>query len=413
MRRWRRWAVVVVAALTVAACDRDGGGSSQGSADPPAVPPSQPAPPQVPAEEFPLRGGSDEAGPGDDVVISRVPGSYRITSRIEGRTERDLVTVRTEVVEVRRPWESRLVRRAGADASGSNAAQTTTEVGRFGRRSLNSGAAPLVLALPPSLAPADVRADDAVQDAVDGGLVERRERRMVAGRLCQVLRSRSTLAAATLQAATPDEYGDSCVDDAGLVLEELLVTAGRPSLRTVAVRVEEDVAFADDAFTVTGPEVPVRDGGGSIRRLAPEGGSPDGMLVLPTDPPGFRRRGRYSVVPPQGENFTDVTKAGLRTAGVADVWEQGADAIVLEQGATLRGGPAFASPSPGARTVGLGRLGTGEVTVSFRASEIRVAMPGGRYVRIYGTVPVAELEGMLRNLQPSPPAELVFSDEPL
>src|SRR5207247_7133823 len=89
---------------------------------------------------------------------------------------------------------------------------------------------------PGSLPGGDVRAGPVLEDALGAGVIERREQREVAGRRCQVYRSKDTAAGATLAPATDPtrQHADTCIDEAGVVLEEVVVTDGHQSRRRLA-----------------------------------------------------------------------------------------------------------------------------------------------------------------------------------
>jgi hypothetical protein len=106
------------------------------------------------------------------------------------------------------------------------------------------------------------------------------------------------------------------------------------------------------------------------------------------------------VIPPQPQAEADPTIGSNQLAGTADVYERGADVFLVDQGATLRGADAF-KPDPANPRTDLGpRLGRGEVLIGPRGNEVRVAMKGGRYLRVYGTLPVGELAALAGRLQP-------------
>ena len=78
--------------------------------------------------------------------------------------------------------------------------------------------------------------------------------------------------------------------------------------------------------------------------------------VLDQPPEGFTLVGRYAVVPPQPENFTDPLREGFRRAGVVDAFRSGPDLFVIERGATLRAQPPW-EPDPTRDDVTIASLG--------------------------------------------------------
>lgn len=359
----------------------------------------------APEPTLPPRSGSDVVEGAPAVEIVRTPATYRVVYRSEsGSGESQVVT--TDKIWVNRPFQSRL--ESFTDAP-PGTKRLSEEVADFGlRRSAGDTEAPLVLAVTPQVGAADIRVAPALADAVEAKLVERREVRRVAGRLCQVYRSGTFFSDSVFKAATDEERADSCVDDAGIVLEEVLFAGDRQILRKVAVEVEEGAVVGRDLFVTGDPTVTVKDGGGFLRQADPTSGPVGEYFDVSPIPEGFTRRGRYTVIPPQPENFTDPTRESQQLAGTVDVFERGTDFVLVDQGATLRGAEPF-RVDPASRMVDAGPvLGPAEVLLGPRGSEVRVARGGGRYMRVYGTLPVSELAAVARTLQPVQGAGLVY-----
>jgi len=267
--------------------------------------------------------------------------------------------------------------------------------------------------VPPAVAADDVRFRAIVDDVLEAG-VERRERREVLGRPCQVYRSLTGLLG-RMTAPAADDHVDSCVDESGLVLEHVEVFEGEIASRRIAVEIEEDAPLDDDLFATGEATIPVREGGGGVRRLVPGSRPPGTFWELPSPPAGFEAMGRYSVVPPQPENFGDPARIAFRRAGVADVWVRGPDVLVIDQGGTLQGAAPF-EMAPDTPRIDVGALGEAEVVLTGTGAEVRVLLPGGRYVQAYGTLPVEDMvaelgrlvsvevegEGTLEFLDPAP-----------
>lgn len=348
------------------------------------------------------RGGSDELAGGQPVVINRTPRSYMIAYTLEERLA-ESIRRSTETLAVRRPFDARVeTRNDGRDVS--------TIVWTLGRNSSTQGDAdPLVSDQPPDVAGADARLAPALDDALRDGRINRLERRRVAGRVCQVFRTKQRLVAARLEAPAEADYVDSCVDRDGLVLEEVQVREGERQLRRIARRVTLDPAFEDALFAVGKSTLDVTTGGGSTRPVDPSSTPPGQFWQLDQPPDGYTLLGRFSVVPPQPENFTDPLREAYRRAEVSDVFVRGVDLIVVSRGATLRGQNAF-EPDPTNAPIDLGAVGSGEVVLTGQGNEVRALLSGGRYVRITGTVPVAQLAAIARQLHLVPGGELRFLD---
>ena len=356
------------------------------------------------------RTGSKEVEGAAPVEIERTPAAYRIVYRLEEHGGRE-VALSTDKVWVRRPFDSRLETWRGAPPGRT---RLSTETGSFARRRFESTSAdPSVFGVPPSVAPADVRVLPALVDAEAHGFVERREVREVLGRRCQVLRTGDVLGASVLRKPTAEDHSESCVDAAGLVLEDLLVVGGEVLSRRLAVEVEEDPTLADDLFRTGARTLEVRDGGGLVRRMGE--GLPQGEFFLldpSAVPAGFERTGRFNVIPSQPENFNDPLRESARETSFADVYVRGADFFVVDQGGTLGGVDPFVE-DPAALRTDLGAVGSGEVRLGALGVEVRAKRRGGRFVRLRGTLPVQELSRIgaaLRAVEGTGPLE--FFEEP-
>ena len=352
-------------------------------------------------------GGLDRVGSreidGDQALpLGDEPAGYRIVYVIH---EVDAAPT-SEVVEVERPFNSTRTTYATADAQGQ---PVSVQRSAFGRVELGGGdAASQVLAVGPLVAGADLRIATVLDDALERGWLERREQREVAGRRCQVYRAATSVIGGGLAEPLADaqEHTDACFDEAGLLLEEWTVVAGEPVRQRVAVDVDAgERAVArdlDDAET----SIDVQQGGGSTLRLAPGSAPPGPFFVLDEAPPGFEHVGRYSVIPPQAEAFADPMRRGTIVASTADVWVRGIDVLVVDQGGTLEQRTVF-EPDPRNPTADAGAAGTGELIISLRGSEVRALRPSARFVRVYGTLPTAELFAVARALVETEGNELV------
>lgn len=355
------------------------------------------------------RDGSRQLSGGAPVEIERIPDSWRIVYRLEEQSGDD-VRVSTDRFEVRRPFDSRFETWQGAPPGEELVTTRIAAFARFATREPSGEDDAGSFVVPPRPSPHDIRLDAALEPALDAGLIERRERREVAGRPCQVYRTFQGLGGPLRVPEDPEvEHVDSCIDDAGLLLEEVRVADGAIVQRRLAVEVEEEPALGDERFRTGTQQVPVQEGGGQVREMVPDSRPPGPFYELTEPPAGYRKLGRFSVVPPQPENFGDPLRIGFRRAGVSDVWVRGVDVVVIDQGGTLQGQAPF-EMDPANPTVEIEGLGTGEVIVAGSASEVRVLLSGGRYVQAYGTVAPDELTDLLRRLVEGEGGTLEFID---
>jgi hypothetical protein len=319
------------------------------------------------------RSGSVIVRDGTVRIGARVPEVYRIVYRSHvagaGTTTREIL--------VRRPFDSR---------EGDN-------VSAFARVAVGSGS----FFAPPGPPAGDLRADAVLPEAVRDGFAQKRELRRVAGRLCRVFRIGAPSVSGRLpRVAASDEKTDVCVDEAGFVLEEVTYDGDEVSRRRVAETVAEGPRLPDDAFEIAEPDADPRQVG-SVQELEADSRLPGGAFwELPDAPKGFRSRGRFAVVPAGQPGFSDPTARTSVISFVSEVWTNGPDVFVVEQGAT-QGSVAF-EDDPDAMDVRAGDLGKGQLLYSMVASEVRVRTTGSRFVRVRGTLAPSELLEVARDL---------------
>lgn len=327
------------------------------------------------------------------------PKSYGVTYRAETYSGDD-VTYATEELVVRRPFEARMETRRGRPPGGSSIGVT---VNAFARMATGDG----VFAVAPSPAALDARPDAYLADAVRAGFAERREVRRVARRLCRVFRTQGSGPLEKLS-RSPDDYTDRCFDERGVLLEELTVSDGEPVSRRVAVRTSQRPTVDDESFETRDPTLPVDKGGGSVQRLRAGSKPPGDFFEVRRDPKGFEHEGRFAVIPPQA-GFADPRERGRIVAFTSDVWVDGIDTIAVEQGSTLGGTVPF-ERVPQAPDVELGELGRGQIVYHPAAVEVRVFLGGGRFARLFGTVPPTELVAVARSLERVEGGAIVVDD---
>lgn len=352
----------------------------------------------------------DEPAPDvdDDFAIGRGDGEHRVLYVVDDLAG-DASPQRFERLDVRAPFESRLDE---VDGPALDADAVTSQVAAFDRLRFGAADNPVVVHRVPGLAPSDLAVAAVLDDAVDAGLLELGDQRLVEGRRCQVLRSATLLGAGHLRAFEDGEHAESCVDADGVLLSETLVVDGEPIFRRVAIEVVDEPALDDSTFEVGPPTAPVDLGGGSVLPVDPDVGAVGRFWELRDDdvPDGFVRTGRYAVVPPQPENFSDPTRADHIVAGVADLYVDGPRAFVIHQGATRGGVDPFA-PVDGASVLdgaGLDGLGDGEVLLGAIGSEVRFSPTTGSFVHVTGSVDLVTLEAIAAGLVETEGEGLVY-----
>jgi hypothetical protein len=333
---------------------------------------------------------------GPAVELGDPPSSYRIVWRVDAGNPVG-TTVRTEVLDVHRPWQSRLTTRDGPPPG---TAVSDVQLGDFGRLVLRpTGEKETVLVVQPDLAPSDLRLDVDLDALVRAKGVEVRERRKVAGEPCQVYRTTAPpqgQSIGTVPSASGDVV-DSCVDRHGLIREQLVWFRDHLLLRRRATSVDLHPGLGAHELDVrSAATVPVQLGGGAIAPVT-AGELPTGSFVLDSPPPGFRLQGRYAVAP-SAPPSSNGTPQGNRRSSFVDVWTNGIDVVLLDQGGLTFSGDAL-GPNPLSTTVDLGPLGAGRSAPGPRFSQVAISRKDGTYVRLLGTLPVPRLVELMKTLR--------------
>lgn len=358
--------------------------------------------------------------PGDDadqrigsVRLDEAPGlfevaeplaAYRIDYRVESSGSGDVVVTSDRLI-VRRPFDARLESYSGPAPTGE---PSSVQVESFGALLADgAGSEEVVVAVPPGPPGADTRVVAELAAALEDGRFELGERREVLGRTCQVLRTASLLATSDLAPPAADDHAETCIDADGLVLEELLVVDGARLLRRVAIDVDVDPEVDDRSFETGDQTVPADSGGGFLAETEPDSRQP-GPFYESVPPEGFERLGRYVVIPPQQENFTDPLRRGNRLTYLSDVFVDGASVVVLDQGGTFGGVDPF--PDRQGLEVEVDGLGTGLLSYGRNGPTLLVPREGGKFLRARGTVAPGVLVDLLEGLDEVEGGELRLRD---
>jgi hypothetical protein len=342
------------------------------------------------------------------LTVDDAPESYRVVYTIEVYQE-TAIRRTTDTLEVRRPFESRLVSRAGAQ-------ELTVRASRLGTLAFGSAQGPIAIASAPTPGSADLRFDPALRDAVEEELVEVREQRRVAGRRCQVYRFGSTVTSGELRpvGSRDEEHADVCIDADGLLLEEVWWKEGRPLQRRIATEVEVGPRLGDATFTIENERaLTTEEGNGFFREIRPDTRLQGTSYELPEAPAGFTFRGRYAVQTPrlslEGGNPLEPARPREDVSQI-DVWTNGPDLLVLSTslGADLAALPEDAAT---AHPVDLGGdLDDAVAVLDLRSNEVRAELEGGRFLRLAGTVPREALVTLARTLRPVEGAGIAPAD---
>lgn len=358
-------------------------GGSQDDAGPATT--TTTSPPTVPIPETTTTTAPDPV-PVEAIAVEpfaeSVPVSYRIAYDV---VENELP--RTEVITVRRPYESLL--RSERDGELLSGDATSTErlwtylPGREGW---------LVLQGQLHRAARDHRPLAAMAAAVSLGWAEELGTGTYAGRTCRRFLTGQPLGSTGVRGPTPDESAELCIDDQGLVLHERWEIEGSPLLERTATEVAVDVEVDPAVFDPTPVVADAGEFEALLSALAVEADE-ETLAALRTDivpPEGFTEDGAVfrSAVPDRG---------GSASTEIVRFYSRGPELIEVAEVA-----------SPGA--VDLSADGAVPVEIDgpetwflldFRASAVRTRLSESSYVEIRGADP-QQLIGLLDTLTRRP-----------
>jgi hypothetical protein len=355
---------------------------------------SSPSPSPSPSSSRDPRSGSTEVTNGTVKISERVPKYFAIDYRVEVIHEDEAPIVTTDEVAVRRPFDGRQSTRSGDE-------KARTTISRFGRYVID-GQGFFVAPSPPE---PDSRPAAFLRDAIDDGYAAKRELRRVAGRLCRVYRIGDDTGEVSLPRLKKgaEEYSDICVDEAGLLLERASFNGGELVRRRIATRVKEPKELDEDSF-----DIPDIKGDakilGAVQELEDDSRLPgDFFWDFDDAPKGFEFEGRYSVVPAGQQGFSDPSARGSILAFMSEVWTDGTDVFVIDQGGTQSTTPFETDPN--SRIVDVGEY-EAEIRYALRESEVRFRTEGTAFVRVRGTIEASKLLEVARSLEKVPGGEL-------
>jgi hypothetical protein len=343
-----------------------------------------------------VRGGGDDDGPSRDLRAARVagakgrlpiaaaPAAYHAVYRAEVYKE-SAVTVSTEEVWVRRPFDGRVTIHQGEPPGTAKQFEGRSTFGVYANYTEGQGIEGQVAGDAPTVALGDIRVAASLDDLVAEGLFVPGDRRRALGRECQTYRTGSPLQSLKITAPTATDYVDVCLDDAGLILEEVAVVGDKLTQRLTAVSFEVDPTLDPAGFVIEGQRVGPDQGGGEVTEIDRSVAPSAGYWAVDAPPAGFTHRGRYLV-------------AGQQSSHV-DVYVRGVDIVTIRQGAPAAE-PELTDVGPG-REVDLGALGTGQMHLRSIGPTL-VSHPGGEaFVHVAGTLGPGDLRTIAAGLRRS------------
>ena len=341
-----------------------------------------------------VRGGGDDDGPSRELRAARVagatgrlpiaaaPAAYHAVYRAEVYKE-SAVTVSTEEVLVRRPFDGRVAIREGEPPGSAGQFEGRSTFGVYAN--YTEAAAPQVAGDAPTVALGDIRVAASLDDLVAEGLFVPGDRRRALGQECQTYRTGSPLQSLKITAPTDTDYVDVCLDNAGLILEEVAVVGDKLSQRLTAVSFEVEPPMDPAAFTIEGQRVGADQGSAEVTEVDRSVAPSAGYWSLDAPPAGFTHRGRYLV-------------AGQQSSHV-DVYVRGVDLVTIRQGAPAAE-PDLSEFGSG-REIDLGTLGAGRILLRSIGPTLIAHPAGEAFVHLTGTLAPRELQAIAAGLRRS------------
>jgi hypothetical protein len=330
--------------------------------------------------------------------VTSGPPAYSVTYRVETfpAGSGDSGEITTQTLDVRRPFDSRIVSKAGEPPGADEQWTITTTLGSY--QQTQAGQDPTADASPPTMALGDYRFDVSLDDLVADGSFVARDRRTLLGRECQVYRTGSPIETYSVTKPTDSDYVDACIDGSGLVLEELAVAGGAVTQHQVATAVDPAAAPGDDTFAITASPAALADGGTRIEDLAVDAPPPADLWTFASPPQGYALQHRYRLTKQLaaedqpadtsgtvGGTGSSTTSGTTTVESYAEVWTSGLDVIVVLQGPTSLDPGIDSTLASDATTAALGAVQTAS-SVTGTVLEAKPASPEGWFVRVNATM---------------------------
>ena len=344
-------------------------------------------------------------GATEALTVSAPPSTYRVVYRVD--TIGDGATT-TEEFTVERPFDSRIAAYQGEPPGGELLWEATSNLGLYSTATSEDEAAAQVAQLAPATALGDFRLDATLADLAASGTFVAREQRQLLGRTCQVYRTGSALETLQISAPTEQTYSDVCIDEAGLLLEEMNVTDGSLVSRMIAISVDDQAEVATGSLAVEGDPLPVDQGGSQLVPVDAATAPVAGYWGWATPPAGYEHVGRYLLRDPEDSTSdADQDESGVTTTTAAppvihesyvDVYASGIDAIIVRQG------PTASQPNlpQGAASNTAGALGAVQTASGLTGSAVFAAptAPSGWFVVVQATSSRDETVALAATLAP-------------
>jgi hypothetical protein len=323
--------------------------------------------------------------------ITARPAAYQITYRVTS-TAAQAATTSWEVLTVRRPFDSSDVTYPTDPTQGGVRATGATWFDVDGLYTIDgSGAVRKVAGRQPGPSGSDQALGVELHDLAARHLASSTGTTLhVAGRRCRVVRFLEPPVGA-VKPLHGSDHDDLCLDHSGLVLSERWTLSGKLAFVRTATRVLLR-PIADPLSKAGATPVP----GATAAPAATQGTDPSAPVRTPPTPAGYQlaRSDVFTLPPPSG--------SGVLAHSTIWAYTSGADVITVEAGVEQGGQYPWDDQPTVTSSIKLRGLGPATTALRSDGPEIRVAFGNGRWVRIRGTVALAQLVSYAQTLSRSP-----------
>jgi hypothetical protein len=327
----------------------------------------------------------------DPLAINTPPVTMKLAYQIEVKASTGEITNHYQEITLRRPFDDNVIFYVGQAPASSTEYKAITNMG-LSATSTTDAPFEIRSALPVT-SEVDVRFDVTLDDLINNGFYQRRERRELLGRQCTMYRTGRTVQNQTVAAATAKDYADICIDDSGLVLEEIAVTSGKLSLHVTAKSIDTQPTLAGDEFNIVGTPLTNTDGAPEMVEIDANTSPADGFLQLSQVPDGYTHvaRYRYRDVPSQDESAAGITQKDT----YVDVYQNGTRAIIIHQG-KIEYEPQ--QDHTDSTKVTVGALGDSDLQFTVLGPTIFAAPAGTWFVHVFANMSAKDIQEMAANL---------------
>ena len=327
------------------------------------------------------------------LAIGTAPNSYNISYRVQVISDTGAIENHFEQISIRRPFDDHVTFYAGETVTDTTEFEVINNLGLSSTSS--AGGEPQVQKGLPAAGKTDIRIDVTLDDLVKGGYFVAREQRRLLDRDCTVFRTGRTVESNVVAMATDTDYVDVCIDNAGLMLEEMAVNGGKVSLRVIASEVATEPEFAADVFTIEGAPLGTADGAPLLDEIDRATIPNANLLRLPTVPTGYEHKARYILREAPAAEAAGEGVAATKDTYV-DLYVNGTKTLVIQQGPT-KNEPQVDTTN--AQPIDIGLLGSASLLLGVSGHAVITNPTGEWFIHLNGTMPAAELQGIAGQLR--------------